>query len=114
MIPEAAVEAAAIAVHNEFCRDQYHAGCIGPACYDYKDEARNIIEAAAPHMLSHEREETRLAHLDAVVNAASLSKYEEAIQHLRDLADNAERDRDYVKVVDAAAIHAAIDDTLGE
>lgn len=71
-----------------------------------------ILEAALPHLLSHEREETRLAHLDAVVNARSLSKYEEAIQHLRDLADNAERDRDYVKVVDADAIHSAINDAL--
>lgn len=29
---------------------------------------RATFEAAAPHMLSHEREETRLAHLDAMVN----------------------------------------------
>lgn len=72
------------------------------------------LEDAYPILLSHELEQTRLAHVDAVVNAESLGKYEAAVQALRDLADNAERDRDYVKVVDAAAIHAALDDALGE
>lgn len=51
-IPDEAVEAAANAVHDEFCRDPYHAGHTGPACYDYKVEARTILEAAAPHMLA--------------------------------------------------------------
>lgn len=36
--------------------------------YPERDEIRRILEAAAPHMLSHEREQTRLAHLDATVN----------------------------------------------
>jgi len=31
-------------------------------------DARICLEAAAPHLLSHEREQTRLAHLDAMVN----------------------------------------------
>jgi acyl-CoA reductase-like NAD-dependent aldehyde dehydrogenase len=102
VIPDEAVEAAAKALGDRF----FWNGPLLP------EVAREVLEAAAPHLLSHEREQTRLAHLDAVVNAESLSKYEEAIQHLRDLADNAERDRDYVKAVDAAAIHAAIDDAL--
>jgi hypothetical protein len=52
VIPAEAVEAAAIAVHDEFCRDPYHSGHVGPACYDYKNEARTILEAAAPYMLA--------------------------------------------------------------
>ena len=35
---------------------------------DYIRDAKDVLEAAAPYMLSHEREQTRLAHLDAMVN----------------------------------------------
>ena len=51
-------------------------------------EARAALEAALPHMLSHEREQTRLAHVDAVVNAESLSKYETLVDELKYTADN--------------------------
>lgn len=57
MIPSEAVEAAAKAI--ELRMD-------GPV--RLQDLARAALEAAAPHMLSHEREQTRLAHLDAMVN----------------------------------------------
>lgn len=37
-------------------------------------DMRAALEAAAPHMLSHEREQTRLAHLDAMVNAETANR----------------------------------------
>ena len=113
MIPDAAVEAAAwvLYVEDHLWGEPWETA---DAALQEKYRTRAIValEAALPHLLSHEREETRLAHVDAVVNAESLSKYEAAVQALRELADNAERDRDYVKVVDAAAIHSAIDGAL--
>lgn len=39
-----------------------------------RQAAEAILEAAMPHMLSHEREQTRLAHLDAVVNAQTAAR----------------------------------------
>jgi len=64
-IPEAAVEAAAKA----------SAGVFGeaPNKRDF-EHIRLVLEAAAPHLLSHEREQTRLAHVDAVVNAETVDK----------------------------------------
>ena len=62
VIPDAAVEAAAKVLYREL------GGLIAPHV------ARAALEAAAPHMLSHEREETRLAHVDAVVNAETVGK----------------------------------------
>lgn len=61
LIPVTAVEAAARAFIEH--------GTLLPA-----------LEAAAPHMLSHEREETQLAHLDAVVNARTVDKLNAAIE----------------------------------
>ena len=46
----------------------------------YQHRTRAALEAAAPHMLSHEREETRLAHVDAVVNARTVDKLNNAIE----------------------------------
>ena len=86
VIPEAAVEAAARIIYRDSGRKRV---------MSYRDakeaceaDARDILEAAAPHMLSHEREETRLAHLDAVVNAGTLSKHEALVDELRYVADN--------------------------
>lgn len=66
--PAEAVEAAAQEIwepneHDDAWVDDF-------ATYDafLSHKARTILEAAAPHMLSHEREQTRLAHLDAMVN----------------------------------------------
>lgn len=75
MIPEAAVEAAAKALYPEV-REEWRVPPDPwesiPEDDDAKIEAialaRLALEAAAPHMLSHEREQTRLAHLDAMVN----------------------------------------------
>ena len=58
MIPAEAVEAAAKYLAEKFNWN----GELLP------ETARAALEAAAPYMLSHEREQTRLAHLDAMVN----------------------------------------------
>ena len=93
VIPEAAVEAAAHTVRLAAW------GHITP-----DEAAREILEAAAPHMLNlakleawdanveiqRLREQTRLAHLDAVVNAEALSKHESAMEQLLRLADDME------------------------
>ena len=55
MIPAEAVEAA---------MEAYYANGEEP----FEAPMRAALEAAAPYMLSHEREQTRLAHLDAMVN----------------------------------------------
>ena len=51
MIPEAAVEAAARWLHDHDCRSALHSGF--PAdieCYDWLDEARELLGAAGPHI----------------------------------------------------------------
>lgn len=58
-IPEEAVEAA-VEAH---CEGTMHAA----------------LEAAYPILLSHEREQTRLAHLDAMVNAATVDTLEKKL-----------------------------------
>jgi len=63
IIPEAAVEAAAKAMSANWKRMHTN-----ESLGFQRMLAEYALEAAAPHMLSHEREETRLAHLDAVVN----------------------------------------------
>jgi hypothetical protein len=61
-IPEEAVEAAARAMYaQDGGVGEFNLGV-------YEDYAAAMLEAAAPYMLSHEREQTRLAHIDAMVN----------------------------------------------
>jgi hypothetical protein len=62
VIPDEAVEAATDAM-QQFALTEDRDGLQAWDAY-----ARKALEAAAPHMLSHEREQTRLAHLDAMVN----------------------------------------------
>ena len=53
VIPEAALEAAAKWLHDIDCRSAVHSG--HPAdfeCYDWLDEARELLEVAVPHMLA--------------------------------------------------------------
>lgn len=79
VIPAQAVEAAARAMHDEFCRDPYDSGHIGPACYDYKNEARTALEAAAPHMLAEAFEQGQksgMRHADRLVAAAKIGRPE--------------------------------------
>jgi len=45
--------------------------------------AREVLDAAAPILLSHEREQTRLAHIDAVVNAQTVDRLEAELEHAR-------------------------------
>lgn len=52
-IPAEAVEAAAKWLHDNNCRSALHSGF--PAdfeCYDWMDEAKELLEAAAPYMLA--------------------------------------------------------------
>lgn len=73
MIPGAAVEAAARA---HFERSTGLSWCDEPAHMKRAalGDMRAALEAAYPILLSHEREETRLAHVDAVVNAETVGK----------------------------------------
>jgi len=69
MITDEAIEAAHKAWREQAAQD----GSI----FEYS--LRAALEAAAPHMLSHEREETRLAHVDAVVNAQTVDRLEKEL-----------------------------------
>lgn len=50
-------------------------------------DARRALEAALPHLLSHEREETRLAHLDAVVNVETVGTLQAKLDRIAALAE---------------------------
>jgi len=82
MIPDAAVEAAAarLAILYSDAGDQL----------TDQEWAREILEAAAPILLSHEREETRLAHVDAVVNAETADKLQTKLDRIEALCDEEE------------------------
>lgn len=87
MIPDEAVEAAAKEMASRSMAISWDE--IAPMVRQIRTKKmRAALEAAAPILLSHEREETRLAHLDAVVNAASVSKYEALVDELRHISDN--------------------------
>ena len=72
MIPAEAVEAAAKASWEKSNSDPWISGDHDDLRWAdrrvYLDDAKVMLEAAAPYMLSHEREQARLAHLDAMVN----------------------------------------------
>lgn len=76
MIPAEAVEALARVLAQESLVEADMAGAGWDAENDdpapfmprARERAGAYLEAAAPYMLSHEREQTRLAHLDAMVN----------------------------------------------
>ncbi len=75
MIPDEAVEAAAMAFFGTVALSKWED--LGPLTRAaYRAKARAALEAALPTLLSHEREETRLAHLDAVVNAREVDRLE--------------------------------------
>ena len=92
VIPDAAVEAAAGAAF-QFMEDQPWEAASPEETDFFRDAARRGLEAATPHLLSHEREETRLAHLDAVVNAQTVDRLEremrEAIAEAWDAGEDA-------------------------
>ena len=75
MIPAEAVEAARRAYRHEFPYDENEGYVV-----------QLILEAAAPILLSHEREQTRLTHLDAMVNRGTASRLEQAITGVLELA----------------------------
>lgn len=66
-------------------------------------EMRAALEAAAPIMLSHEREQTRLAHVDAVVNARTVDKLNTAIERVEALCRDEEARQ-------TSKAYAAVDD----
>ncbi len=73
VIPDAAVEAAAKWLHDNDCRLAVHSG--HPAdfeCYDWLDEARLILVAAAPHMLAQAYAN---GHLDGMMGAPNDGPY---------------------------------------
>jgi len=84
VIPEEAVEAA-VKAHGRANNPKWDHPIFGYQTFSdaqkghLRDHARIYLEAALPLLLSHEREETRLAHIDAVVNAETASKHESAI-----------------------------------
>jgi len=41
------------------------------------------LEAAAPYLLSHEREQTRLAHIDAMVNRDTADRLQKELDSLK-------------------------------
>jgi len=100
VIPEAAVEAAAKAYYEASLspmEDDGEGPIYTPMSWERMDGAyrnatyvfpmRLALEAAAPHMLSHEREEARLAHVDAVVNAETVDKLNTAIEAVLDISN---------------------------
>jgi len=76
VIPDAAVEAALSALFPDASEVRGFTRAV------QEPIVRTILEAAYPHLLSHEREETRLAHVDAVVNAGTVSKYEAMVERV--------------------------------
>jgi hypothetical protein len=56
----------------------------------YEGEVEATLEAAYSILLSHEVEQTRLAHLDAMVNAQTVSTLEAKLDALRSFADEAD------------------------
>jgi len=93
VIPDEAMEAAHKAWREQAAQD----GSI----FEYN--LRAALEAAAPHMLSHELEETRLAHVDAVVNARTVDKLNTAIERVEALCRDEEARQ-------TSKAYAAVDD----
>lgn len=92
MIPVEAVEAAAevlaMASPEDWSGDQWANEKIDDSYREpWRKEARHILEASYPIMLSHEREETRLAHVDAVVNVETVDRLQEKLDAMEALAD---------------------------
>ena len=87
MIQDAAVETAAEWLpHSGDCEVRPERDC---TCWQSRvNIMRAALEAAAPHLLSHEREETRLAHLDAVVNARTVDKLERELAEAKEQRQN--------------------------
>jgi hypothetical protein len=82
VIPDAAVEAATevLVAHQRHNASSCLCGWSKLGHSHPAHQARFVLFAATPHLLSHEREETRLAHLDAVVNAASVDRLERELK----------------------------------
>lgn len=81
MIPNEAVEAAARAL-----RKLSNGSAVERAWestgqeWIYRNEAFAALEAAAPYMLSHERQQTADAHRDAIVNRDTVDRLERELE----------------------------------
>ena len=84
-IPQAAVDAAAKA-HAEHGGETHWEDWEQEVRDEAVADMRAGLEAAYQHLLSHEREETRLAHVDAVVNAQSVDKLQAKLDRAEALA----------------------------
>jgi len=97
VIPDEAVEAAGDVLVYHQRRDIKGCACgwseLGRSHAAH--QARIALEAAAPHLLSHEREETRLAHVDAVVNAETVDKLQAKLDRVERALDHAEANGNY-------------------
>jgi len=89
VIPEEAVEAA-VNAHGRANNPKWDHPIFGYQTFSdaqkghLRDHARIYLEAAHPILLSHEREEARLAHVDAVVNAETVDRLEKELAEARE------------------------------
>lgn len=89
-IPDEAVEAAADWLpHSDDCESRPERDC---TCrHPRLAIMRGALEGAYPILLSHELEQTRLAHLDAVVNVATVGILQEKLELAEARLHNYER-----------------------
>jgi hypothetical protein len=87
VIPDEAVEAAAKVLHAEenLWEETWEHATVERK-QKYRTGALIALDAAAPHLLSHERQQTADAHRDATVNAQTVDRYERAIAGVLELA----------------------------
>jgi len=76
VIPEAAVKVAAKWLHDHDCRSALHSGFPPDfECYDWLDEARELLEAAAPFIAAQAWDEGERAAFDAMDGAIRNNPY---------------------------------------
>jgi dihydropteroate synthase len=81
-IPDEAVEAAAKVLSAD--KISNHAGDNAPQIIDACEKvARKVLEAAAPILLSHERQQTADAHRDAIVNRDTADRLERELENAK-------------------------------
>lgn len=88
VIPAEAVEAAAKAIASANLRSKSWDALNEEARNHFLRDARAAFEAAAPYMLSHERQQTADAHRDAMVNRETADKLQQTIDRVAELATN--------------------------
>lgn len=74
-ISDEAVEAAAKVMQAKDVREGFGEYPI----WEYTEDVKALLEAAAPIMLSHERQQTADAHRDAIVNRDTVDKLQQKL-----------------------------------